>query len=200
MSSDSAEGGSPSPPKKKMKKPKKKNPRSIPNILITGTPGTGKSRLSKSVSEALPDMKWINIGEYAKEHKFLGEWDEKYQCHELDEDPLLDSLEAHAAKGGLLIDHHIPDLYPERFFDAVFVLRAKTSLLHDRLSGRGYKDKKLEDNIQCEIFQTILEESRESYDEKIVFELPSNHESDLESNIESVKKWIGDWIDNKKKS
>nr|ADD38584.1 Adenylate kinase isoenzyme 6 [Lepeophtheirus salmonis] len=181
-------------PCKKRVKTKRAPKRNIPNILITGTPGTGKSRLSKCVSEACPEMKWINIGEYAKEKNFMGTWDDKYQCHELNEDALLDSLEEPASIGGLLIDHHIPDLYPERFFDAVFVLRAETSILYDRLEGRGYKDAKLEDNVQCEIFQTILDEAKESYEESIVFELSSNDESNLENNKETVINWIKKWI------
>jgi Predicted nucleotide kinase (related to CMP and AMP kinases) len=46
---------------------------------------------------------------------------------------------------------------------------------------RGYKGKKLEDNVQCEIFQVLLEEARESYKQEIVYELPSNSPQDLHS-------------------
>ena len=55
---------------------------------------------------------------------------------------------------------------------------------------RGYSGKKLEDNIQCEIFQTILEEARDSYKHEIVHELPSNNPEELEDNLEKISTWI----------
>lgn len=58
---------------------------------------------------------------------------------------------------------------------------------------RGYKGKKLEDNIQCEIFQTILEEARESYKSEIVHELPSNTPEDMEENLEKIIAWLEQW-------
>lgn len=58
---------------------------------------------------------------------------------------------------------------------------------------RGYSGKKLSDNIQCEIFQTTLEEARESYDLSIVHELRSDCPEDLEQNIESIRKFISNW-------
>lgn len=58
---------------------------------------------------------------------------------------------------------------------------------------RGYSGKKLQDNIQCEIFQTILEEARESYQQEIVHELPSNTPEDLEENLDKIVAWIEQW-------
>ena len=55
---------------------------------------------------------------------------------------------------------------------------------------RGYEGKKLSDNIECEIMQTILEEARESYPAEIVHELPSNTPDDMESNIGRILQWI----------
>ena len=59
--------------------------------------------------------------------------------------------------------------------------------------ARGYTGKKLQDNIQCEIFQTILEEARESYKVDVVHELPSNTPDDMESNLERIMLWIQQW-------
>ena len=41
--------------------------------------------------------------------------------------------------------------------------RTNNTLLYDRLKARGYKEAKVEENLQCEIFQTILDEAKESY-------------------------------------
>lgn len=58
---------------------------------------------------------------------------------------------------------------------------------------RGYSGKKLEDNIQCEIFQTILEEARDSYKSEIVHELQSNTPDDMEENLDKIMAWIQQW-------
>lgn len=81
-------------------------------------------------------------------------------------------------------------------FDIVFVLRTDNSVLYERLENRGYSGKKLEDNIQCEIFQTILDEARDSYKVDIVHELPSNNPEDLEDNLEKISAWIQQYVTN----
>ncbi len=60
-------------------------------------------------------------------------------------------------------------------------------------SFRGYSGKKLENNIQCEIFQTLLEEARESYKVEIIHELPSNTPEEMEDNLEKIIQWLDQW-------
>ena len=58
---------------------------------------------------------------------------------------------------------------------------------------RGYSGKKLSDNIQCEIFQTILEEARESFSDGVVHELASNLPEDLERNVDVIEQYVHEW-------
>lgn len=170
--------------------------RSRPNILVTGTPGTGKSTLcQKLAKKSSSGLKCINVGQFAKDNECLGKYDPVYECHELDEDALLDKLEQVLASepGGFILEHHVTDIFPQRWFDAVFVLRVDTKILYDRLKLRGYNDKKLEDNMQCEIFQTILDEARESYASEIVHEVRSDAETDVEQNVKNITAWIAKW-------
>lgn len=95
--------------------------------------------------------------------------------------------------GGNVVDYHSAELFPEAWFDIVFVLRTDNTCLYDRLKARGYAGKKLEDNIDCEIFQTILEEAKESYDPSIVHELSSNQEHEIEENATKIHEWINNW-------
>uniref|UniRef100_S4RD49 Uncharacterized protein n=1 Tax=Petromyzon marinus TaxID=7757 RepID=S4RD49_PETMA len=55
---------------------------------------------------------------------------------------------------------------------------------------RGYSDRKVEENVQCEIFQTIYEEAMESYRAEIVHQLPSNNPDDLERNLLQIQAWL----------
>lgn len=167
--------------------------REAPNILVTGTPGVGKSTLCQQLSETT-GLQWLEISKIAKEYNCLEEYDEEYQCPVLDEDKLMDGLEEVMSRGGNIVDYFSCDFFPERWFDVVFVLRADNTTLYDRLVNRGYTGKKLEDNVQCEIFQTVLEEAKASYKENIVHELSSKTPEELQSNIERICLWLQQWF------
>lgn len=61
------------------------NNRTRPNILVTGTPCTGKSVLANQIAERT-GLNHINVGELAKQNNLFEGWDEQYNCHVLDED------------------------------------------------------------------------------------------------------------------
>ena len=171
-----------------------------PNILISGTPGTGKTTLCQKIVEELSgsrEVDYLSIGQYAKDNGFVLEYDEQYKCDIIDEDKVLDSLEPKMSDPDsnvtVLIEHLNPDLFPERWFDAVFVCRSSTENLFDRLKSRGYDGVKLQDNVQCEIFGTILEEAQESYRPEFVHELKSDNEDEMEDNVARVLKFVQEW-------
>jgi adenylate kinase len=66
-------------------------------------------------------------------------------------------------------------------------------VLYDRLTARGYKGKKLEENMDSEIMQVLLDEARESYKEEIVVELQSSKDGDVEGNVERIEAWVKQW-------
>ena len=47
--------------------------------------------------------------------------------------------------------------------------------------------------MECEIFQTILEEARESYRKEIVHELKSNTTDEMETNLDQIEQWVQQW-------
>ena len=63
-----------------------------PNILVTGTPGTGKSLICQKLAEK-HNYKWQDVSKIAQDHEFVEEYDEEFECPVLDEDKLLDFLE-----------------------------------------------------------------------------------------------------------
>ncbi|CAG9135909.1 unnamed protein product [Plutella xylostella] len=168
------------------------HPRTEPNILVTGTPGVGKSTLCKLLADRTK-FTWREVSKLAEEYSCLDEYDPEYQCPFLNEDKLLDIMEGQVAKGGNIVDYHGCEFFPERWFDAVFVVRTNNTILFDRLTARGYAGKKLEDNIQCEIFETLLEEAQSSYKPEIVTELQNDTEEQLQKNVENIVQWIERW-------
>ena len=56
-----------------------------PNVLVTGTPGTGKTVTASELAKRT-SLIYINVGDLAKENDLYEGWDEEYQSHVLDED------------------------------------------------------------------------------------------------------------------
>ena len=49
---------------------------------------------------------------------------------------VIDELEDTMQGGGVVLEYHGCDFFPERWFDAVFVLRTDNTILYDRLQQR----------------------------------------------------------------
>lgn len=163
-------------------------------IIITGTPGTGKSTHAQVLSEESPiSLTHINIGDWVKERRLYEDFNQEWQSYTVDEDKLLDELEPVVSQGGVILDWHTCEIFPERWADLVVVLRCDHSILWERLEKRGYPLKKIQENNEAEIMQVVLEEARESYPTEIVVELRSEGPDDLEANIKQIVEWIGRW-------
>lgn len=59
---------------------------------------------------------------------------------------LLDELEPVAEKGGVVMDYHSNDFFPQRFFDLVLVLRTDNTVLFDRLKARCGRSRQAREN------------------------------------------------------
>ena len=90
--------------------------------------------------------------------------------------------------GGIILEFHSCDFFPERWFQMVVLLRCDNTNLFDRLKERGYKEDKITENIECEIFGELAAEVAESYKPEITMELQSCKIEDMETNIEAIIK------------
>jgi adenylate kinase len=104
-----------------------------------------------------------------------------------------DYLEAIHEPGGYVVEFHSPEIFPERWFDLVVLLRCDNTSLFDRLKGRGYDETKITENIECEILEVTADLTKESYFEGIIMELRSDKEEDVEQNLTSVIERLKDW-------
>ncbi|KAF6149256.1 hypothetical protein GIB67_026112 [Kingdonia uniflora] len=61
------------------------NRRTKPKILVTGTPGTGKTTMSSLLADAA-QLRHINVGDVVKEKNLYDGWDKNLECHFINED------------------------------------------------------------------------------------------------------------------
>jgi len=70
-----------------MEKPSQSVDRKLPNIVITGTPGTGKSLHAQTLVDASPyPLRHLNVGEVIKTKKLHEGFDEEWQSYIVDDD------------------------------------------------------------------------------------------------------------------
>jgi len=59
--------------------------RKLPNILITGTPGTGKTTTAEQVA-TITGFQHLQVGNLVKERGLHDGWDQEFDCYTLNED------------------------------------------------------------------------------------------------------------------
>jgi len=102
---------------------------------------------------------------------------------------VVDALEDALTAGGVVLDYHSCDFFPERWFDLVLVLTTDNATLYSRLAARGYTPAKITANVECEIMRVCADEAAGAYDEGIVKILPSNTVEEMEENVA----WAAEW-------
>ena len=167
------------------------NNRKYPNILISGTPGVGKTSFTTLLQSRISDeknyqMKNINLGEIVNEKKLYKNWNKEFNVLEFDDEMINKELEPYLNDGGVILDFHSSYFFPEKDINLVVLLRCNNTELYDRLKARGYNDKKITENIDCEIMEVTSEEVRDSYKDDIIIELKSEKIEDMENNLDKV--------------
>lgn len=125
-------------------------------VLFSGTPGTGKTILSRKISEKI-STKVISLSDLAVKKDLILSFDSKRDTYVIDEEKIVPEIINLIKKSRnqeistLIIEGHLTDIIPEEFFDLVIVLRCDPDILHKRLKLRGYSKDKVDENVQSEI-------------------------------------------------
>jgi len=149
-------------------------------LAITGTPGTGKTSVSKELRSRGYSV--IDMNEHICSNGLLGELDASRDTHEVDLDSLNDSLQDYRDSPELyLMDSHL-----SHFMDCsgIIVLRCEPEVLAKRLESRGYGCEKVLENVQSEVLDVILCEATDT--DIPVFEVDCSH-NDVSVTADSIE-------------
>ena len=127
-------------------------------ILVTGTPGVGKTTVSHKLASKL-DAHYIGVTELVKKQQLITGIDENRQTLVADTEKVSEQLQQILAKaeGRVIIGgHYAVDVVPKKYVDTVFVLRRDPRELKTALEKRGYEEKKLWENLAAEILDVCL--------------------------------------------
>jgi broad-specificity NMP kinase len=167
-----------------------------PVILVSGTPGTGKSTIIKKIKEQNESIQVLNISELVKEEGLHDGYDEEFETFIINDRKTQKKLKklipTMKQKGPILIECHSCGLFDEddmeALIDKVLVLTCSTESLYDRLKFRSYPQKKIDENMECEIMRVCADEALEVFrGEGVVKEFVNDSESDQRLILKFIK-------------
>lgn len=136
-------------------------------ILITGTPGVGKTTVSRVLRDKL-GAHLIVINELVDEKHLYTGIDEERGYKIVDMDALFEELDNITGKidkpNYILVEGHLSHFYKNS--DIVIVLRANPDSLNDRMKVKGWKESKINENIEAEAIGICSYEAYEIHGKK----------------------------------
>lgn len=128
-------------------------------IIVTGTPGTGKTTLATGLAKHY-GYDLINIAEL--EGEFITGSIKGVKV--IDVDRLVKYIEERRANSNkhLIVDGHLSHYYPPDNTKICFVLRCDPFELKNRLIKRGYSKDKIKVNLEAEAMDLILQEAMQA--------------------------------------
>ena len=135
-------------------------------ILITGTPGTGKTEVAKELS-AITGWDVVSISDIAEDAQAILGWDGKKE-KEVDVQKLCAYLTPlFADKKNVIFEGHLGCEIPAPS-NLVVVLRTNPEELQKRMERRGYKKEKIDENVMAELLDYCYQLSAKNYSCEIV--------------------------------
>lgn len=165
-------------------------------IAVTGTPGVGKTSVSRKLVEKL-DLEYVSVNEFARERDCIVSRDEKRQSDVVDLEKLRDET---SSLKDCVLDGHLSHFLDS---DKVFVLRCRPSLLRERMREKGWDEEKVEENLDAEILGVIEKEARGEIEEVYSIDTSETSEDEVVGIIINIVEGEGekeyrqplDWVE-----
>lgn len=146
-------------------------------VLLTGTPGTGKTTIAKQLED---DFEVINLTELVKKEE-IGQKTDKGEI-EVDIKQLKEEINSVTKENSnYMIEGHLAHYLEGEY---CIVLRCNPETLEERLSKRNYSDQKVNDNVESEMMGLILSEAIQRQEK--IYEIDTTNQS-VEETVSEIK-------------
>jgi len=159
-------------------------------IIVTGTPGTGKTTLSEKLAKKL-NFHYLDVNNVIKKYDISEGYDKKRKTKIIDvkklNKVLIKEMNTYnkKIKNGVIIDSHLSHYLPKRYVDLCIVTKCDLKGLERRLKKKKYSKDKVKENLDAEIFDVCLNESKENRHKILVVDTTKS------VNIEKISNKIG---------
>ncbi len=126
--------------------------------MVTGTPSVGKTSISRSLASKL-DALYISLAELVERERLISGVDKARGTLIADTDRVSKRIQEiiKNSEGDVVVDgHYAVDVLPTRDVHRVFVLRRDPRELKSVMENRGFKERKLWENLAAEILDVCL--------------------------------------------
>ncbi len=145
-------------------------------ILITGTPGVGKTSVGLSLKKR--GFTILNLNDFIINNGLYFGFDYPRGSVIIDDIKLQEILfnELLYYPKIVFIEGHTSELVPNDFVDSIFVIRCNPGILRERLKlSRDYSNEKIAENIQAEIMEECLLSVKRAFPSKPIYEIDSTN-------------------------
>ena len=153
-------------------------------IAVSGTPGTGKTTISKKLALRL-NYFYFDVNYFIAKNKLYEGYDRKRKTRVVDTAKLnkalikeINTLTKKPINGksnkkipikhkklkkinGIIIDSHLSHYLPKKYVDLCIITKCGINELNKRLKKKGYGKNKIQENLQAEIFGICMSEAKE---------------------------------------
>ena len=126
--------------------------------MVTGTPGVGKTIVSSLLASRLNAFH-IDLGKLVEQEKLWSDVDKTRGTLIVDISKLsrrVQEIIEHSEEDIILDGHYAVDVVPAKNVHVVFALRREPDELRQTMQTRGFKGKKLKENLAAEVLDVCL--------------------------------------------
>jgi len=148
-------------------------------IIVTGTPGTGKTNFAKKLAEEIGG-KYISLTQYVSRQKLYTAVDRERRTKIIDIKKTSASLREllSTMRRPVVIETNIPDgILPRQRPRQVFVLRCHPRIMEGRLRRKKWDAMKIRENVLAEILDACLLNALEYYGSDKIMQLDASRMS-----------------------
>ncbi|MFX1294315.1 MAG: adenylate kinase family protein [Promethearchaeota archaeon] len=145
-------------------------------IIISGTPGTGKTSVARELKEWYSALH-INLTDLAIENNLIIKNDVDRETKIVDLGKLIPFLEnlIKSHSSNIIIEGHYADIVPDSLISIIIILRTNPHVLERRLKEKQFSFSKIQENLQSEILGSCTSAALETHKRKKIYEVDNSN-------------------------